>query len=271
MLRPPSLRSCRVQTQSFRIAMPITGTKMCCHFREVSQFSPQGKFPVECCDLHLELIRASAQPTHELRPVLLLCPPSADGQRPVEWHQLLQEPRRCDARHVQAGGRRADLGSEGATLKCKGSYLYALRRYGVNTLEVVLRRMKHTPKLPIAIVFSEATENVQYGYGIHWEPGAKRVLKSPQGTVLELLVSKSNLGWLKVKPITDISEVCALITADQANNMCMRLDCHQKMQAQLLAERHDALKLAIAQKLLLYCCFRVFVFSILYFIFVAIL
>ena len=230
--------------------------------REVSQFSPQGKFPVECCDLHLELIRASAQPTHELRPVLLLCPPSADGQRPVEWHQLLQEPRRCDARHVQAGGRRADLGSEGATLKCKGSYLYALRRYGVNTLEVVLRRMKHTPKLPIAIVFSEATENVQYGYGIHWEPGAKRVLKSPQGTVLELLVSKSNLGWLKVKPITDISEVCALITADQANNMCMRLDCHQKMQAQLLAERHDALKLAIAQNC---CCTVVFEFS--YFLF----
>ena len=132
----------------------------------------------------------------------------------------------------------------------------------MNTLEVVLRRMKHTPKLPIAIVFSEATENVQYGYGIHWEPGAKRVLKSPQGTVLELLVSKSNLGWLKVKPITDISEVCALITADQANNMCMRLDCHQKMQAQLLAERHDALKLAIAQNC---CCTVVFEFS--YFLF----
>ena len=154
------------------------------------------------------------------------------------------------------------LGSEGATLECKDSYLYALRRYGVNTLEVVLRRMKHTPKLPMAIVFSEATENVQYGYGIHWEPGAKRVLKSPQGTVLELLVSKSNLGWLKVKPITDISEVCALITADQANNMCMRLDCHQKMQAQLLAERHDALKLAIAQNC---CCTVVFEFS--YFLF----
>ena len=41
MLRPPSLPSCRVQTQSFRIVMPVTGQNLCCHFTEVIQFSPR--------------------------------------------------------------------------------------------------------------------------------------------------------------------------------------------------------------------------------------
>ena len=66
-------------------------------------------------------------------------------------------------------------------LESLGSYLYALRRHGANGSEVVLRRMKHTPKLPMAMVFSEASENNIHGYGIYWAPGQKRVLESPSG------------------------------------------------------------------------------------------
>ena len=51
------------------------------------------------------------------------------------------------------------LGSDGASLESLGSYLFALERFGVDSSEVVLRRMKHTPNLPMAMVFSEASES----------------------------------------------------------------------------------------------------------------
>ena len=110
------------------------------------------------------------------------------------------------------------LGSDGATLESKGSYLYALRRVGVNAEETVLRRCKHTPKLPMAIVFSEATENRKHGYGIHWDPGEPRVLKTPSGLIIEMFMSKSDLGWLKVQPITDAAEVRKLLALHAAGN-----------------------------------------------------
>ena len=110
------------------------------------------------------------------------------------------------------------LGSDGATLESKGSYLYAMRRVGVNAEETVLRRCKHTPNLPMAIVFSEATENRKHGYGIHWDPGKPRVLKTPSGVVIEMFMSKSDLGWLKVQPITDAGEVRKLLALHAAGN-----------------------------------------------------
>ena len=94
------------------------------------------------------------------------------------------------------------LGSQGATLSCKGSWLYVLHRFGKTTSEIVVRRLKYTPDLPMPIVFSEASENVEHGYSIDWPAGEGRRMTSPKGGVIELHMSKTNLGWLKVSAIT---------------------------------------------------------------------
>ena len=83
---------------------------------------------------------------------------------------------------------------------------------------MVLRRMKHTPNLPMAMVFSEACENKLHGYGIYWSPGQTRVIEAPSGQKLELFMSGSDLGWLKVEPITKKSEVRDLLMAQQLGN-----------------------------------------------------
>ena len=95
------------------------------------------------------------------------------------------------------------LGSEGAVLKSKGSWLFVLHRHGTNSSELVVRRMKYTPNLPMAMVFSEACENGVHGYNIVWKAGEGRLMESPSGVVIKLHMSKSNLGYLKVKPVTD--------------------------------------------------------------------
>ena len=95
------------------------------------------------------------------------------------------------------------LGSDGVVLSSLGSYLYVRERRAANGTEIVVRRMKHTPTLPMAMVFSEASENAEHGYGIYWEPGEMRKIKPPSGPMLELFMSGSSLGWLKVKPVTD--------------------------------------------------------------------
>ena len=97
------------------------------------------------------------------------------------------------------------LGSEGAVLKSKGSWLFVLHRYGINSSELVVRRMKYTPALPMAMVFSEASENVDYGYNISWKAGEGRTMESPSGLIMKLHMSKSNLGYLKVKPETNLA------------------------------------------------------------------
>ena len=109
------------------------------------------------------------------------------------------------------------LGSEGAVLESKGSWLYCLRRYGTDSSEVVVRRLKYTPRLPMAMVFSEASENVTHGYNIMWKAGEQRVMESPGGTVIRLHMSESELGYLNVKPETDPQVQTEML--DQATEM----------------------------------------------------
>jgi hypothetical protein len=97
------------------------------------------------------------------------------------------------------------LGSDDAVLQCKGSFLYVLTRIGASGRETVVRRLKYTPKLPMAIVFSEASENVKHGYSINWPAGEARVMITASGDVIKLHMSKSDLGWLQVVPETDPS------------------------------------------------------------------
>ena len=77
------------------------------------------------------------------------------------------------------------VGSDDAALESHGSYLFALERFGTNGSEKVLRRLKYTPNLPMAMVFSEATENKEYGYGIYWPPKEQRWIESPQGQKID--------------------------------------------------------------------------------------
>ena len=103
------------------------------------------------------------------------------------------------------------LGSDGASLTSNGSHLYALKRFGHNGSELVVRRLKHTPSLPMPYVFSEATENKKHGYGIYWAPGKRRVIKSPSGQEIELFHSESDLGWLKVAIITNQDTILSML------------------------------------------------------------
>ena len=108
------------------------------------------------------------------------------------------------------------LGSDGASLTSNGSYLFALKRFGYNGSELVVRRLKHTPNLPMAFVFSEATENKKHGYGIYWEPGQRRVLKSPSGQEIQLFHSDSDLGWLKVSVVTNEDTILSMLKVQKA-------------------------------------------------------
>ena len=113
------------------------------------------------------------------------------------------------------------LGSDGSVLTSLGSYLYVLERRGANGSEIVVRRMKHTPSLPMAMVFSEASENAKHGYGIYWTPGEKRKIEPPGGPTLELFMSGSNLGWMKVKPVTDCDMIRRAIEEHRPNGNVM--------------------------------------------------
>ena len=98
------------------------------------------------------------------------------------------------------------LGSSGASLRDNGSWLFAFRRYGTNNSERVLRRMQYTPDLAVGLVFSEATENMEHGYGILWKVRQSCTMESPKGTVLELYMARSGLGYLEVQRITSTEE-----------------------------------------------------------------
>ena len=98
------------------------------------------------------------------------------------------------------------IGSEGVALESKGSWLFVVERRGAKGSEIVVRRMKYTPKLPMYAVFSEANENVEHGYTIVWKAGEQRTMVSPSGEVIHLFMSKSNLGWLQIVPITDVEK-----------------------------------------------------------------
>ena len=96
------------------------------------------------------------------------------------------------------------VGTEGAVLRSHGSHLYIFERLAANgNKEVVVRRLKYTPTLPIPFVFSEASENYQHGCSVNWPHNRPRELITSNGKVMQLFMSEGKLGFLKVKPIKD--------------------------------------------------------------------
>ena len=103
-------------------------------------------------------------------------------------------------------GGSLDVGEDGVALVSRGSYLYMLERSGKNGItELVLRRMKHTPRLKLHYVFSEPTEVRTHGYSFaHDQRG--RFMTTNRGVCIELNMSSAQLGWLAVRPIISESE-----------------------------------------------------------------
>ena len=130
------------------------------------------------------------------------------------------------------------LGSEGAVLKCNGSWVYVLRRVGAIGEETVARRLKYTPMLPFPMVFSEASENVTHHYSINWPAGQSRMMITASGEPITLHMSKSDLGWLKVEPIVDQKAQHEVLS--RAENTVHRpvgfKPCLSNMEAQLFFE-----------------------------------
>ena len=104
-----------------------------------------------------------------------------------------------------------NVGDEGASLESKGSYLYVYERFGRDgSGEVIVRRMKHTPRLHQQIVFSEATEVYKHGYSYTFD-GKGRTMKTANGQLIPLHMSNQKLGWLKTKPITDKDKMLKVV------------------------------------------------------------
>ena len=90
----------------------------------------------------------------------------------------------------------------------KGSHLFGPRggtNENRNRARVVVRRLKHTPNLPMPYVFSEATENKEVRH-IYWEPGKKRAHSqvAERGKVIELFMPCSSSS----SPRTGSSSTC---------------------------------------------------------------
>ena len=103
------------------------------------------------------------------------------------------------------------VGDEGASLESKGSYLYVYERFGRDgSGEVIVRRMKHTPRLHLQIVFSEPTEVYKHGYSYTFD-GKGRTMKTANGQLIPLHMSNQKLGWLKTKPITDKDKMLKVV------------------------------------------------------------
>ena len=110
------------------------------------------------------------------------------------------------------------LGSEDAFLASSGSWLFVLIRSGATGREIIVRRMKVCLKLPMAMVFSEGTEN-KLGYEIIWAPGHKRMMVSPTGVKLELFMFDSGLGYVHIKPVTDKDERRKILSLDEHKHL----------------------------------------------------
>ena len=75
----------------------------------------------------------------------------------------------------------------------------------------MVRRLKHTPNLPMPYVFSEATENKEVRH-IYWEPGKKRAHSqvAERGKVIELFMPFSSSSFPRTRPSSRLQVFVAI-------------------------------------------------------------
>ena len=74
--------------------------------------------------------------------------------------------------------------------------------------------MKHTPTLHVPQVISEGTEVYDHGYEFVFKRATGRIMTTATGATIPLFMSKSGLGWLKVRTVTDPA-VCSQVIAQR--------------------------------------------------------
>ena len=94
------------------------------------------------------------------------------------------------------------VGDRDAALQSLGSYEYLFVRYGSDgSGELLRRRLKHTPNLPVEFVFSEPTEVYLHKYRFRFDDQG-RVMTTAEGRDIPLFMSSATkLGWFKVRPV----------------------------------------------------------------------
>ena len=109
------------------------------------------------------------------------------------------------------GECRMGVGASDAGLNAKGSYIYVFERYGADgSGELVARRLRHTPELPVHIVFSEPSEVYGHQYKFVFTDKG-RVMTTNTGKEIPLhMGTHTKLGWLKTVPVTDMARAKAV-------------------------------------------------------------
>ena len=103
-----------------------------------------------------------------------------------------------------AGECQMGVGTNDSGLESKGSYIFVFERFGSDgSGELVARRMRHTPNLPVHMVFSEGAEVYSHNYKFVFTKQG-RVMTTSTGKQVPLYMgAQTKLGWLKVKPVVD--------------------------------------------------------------------
>ena len=100
------------------------------------------------------------------------------------------------------------VGLDGEELQSSTSGLYLYKRIASNGIvEIAVRRMRHTPNLGTAIVFSESCEVYDHDYTFLFNQRMGREMRGSFGRYcMALYMTASKLGWLRVVPIDEPSQ-----------------------------------------------------------------
>ena len=96
------------------------------------------------------------------------------------------------------------VGTNDSGLESKGSYIFVFERIGSDgTSELVARRMRHTPNLPVHMVFSEGAEVYSHDHQFVFTKQGRGMTTSTGKRVPLYMGAHTKLGWLKVKPVLE--------------------------------------------------------------------
>ena len=100
------------------------------------------------------------------------------------------------------------VGSADASLGAKGSYIYVMEWFGCDgSGQLVARRCKHTPNLPLDMVVSEPTEVYTHGSKFPFDSSGRTMVTRAGHEVPLWMATDTGLGYLKVRFVTDPSKI----------------------------------------------------------------
>ena len=113
--------------------------------------------------------------------------------------------------HDSSQGGALTVGDKKSLLASNGVYLYAIERCGANGhWQDELFLGHHTPN-GVANIMSEAREVNVRKSRLEWCPGMARQFHTKTGTTMPLVMGSNELGFLKIRPITDRTRIARLL------------------------------------------------------------